>query len=82
MNDEQIINLYWSRDERAISETDRSYGSLCRNLSKRILKNSEDAEECVNDRYLRLWDRLPPEKPDSLSRSISVVSLELWTKAS
>lgn len=67
LNDEQIINLYWSRDERAISETDRSYGSLCRNLSKRILKNSEDAEECVNDSYLRLWDRLPPEKPDSLS---------------
>ncbi len=66
MEDNQIIGLYWARDERAIEETDRSYGSLCRGLSHRILKNSEDAEECVNDSYLRLWNRLPPEKPDSL----------------
>lgn len=66
MNDEQIVGLYWARDEQAIFETDRSYGGLCRSISKRILKNSEDAEECVNDSYLRLWDRLPPEKPDSL----------------
>ena len=39
MNDEQIINLFWARDEKAITETDRSYGSLCRGLSQRILKN-------------------------------------------
>ncbi len=66
MVDEQIINLYWARDERAIAETDRSYGSLCRGLSRRILKNPEDAEECVNDSYFRLWQRLPPERPNSL----------------
>lgn len=66
MNDEQIISLYWARDERAISETDRSYGSLCRGLSKRILNSAEDAEECVNDSYLRLWECLPPERPNSL----------------
>ena len=80
MNDEQIINLYWARDEKAITETDRSYGSLCRGLSQRILKNSEDAEECVNDSYLRLWQRLPPDRPDSLggflTRIVRNVSLD------
>ena len=66
MDDKSIISLYWNRDERAIQETDRSYGRLCRGLSLRILKNHEDADECVNDSYLRLWNSLPPERPDSL----------------
>lgn len=66
MEDKQIVDLYLARDERAIAETDRAYGSLCRGLSRRILKNAEDAEECVNDGYLRLWQRIPPERPASL----------------
>ena len=66
MLDEEIIALYWQRDERALAETERSYGDLCRGLGRRILKNAEDAEECVNDAYLRLWRRIPPERPDSL----------------
>lgn len=71
MQDEQIIALYWARDEQAIAETDRAYGSLCRGLSRRILKNPEDAEECVNDGYFRLWQRLPPERPASLGSYLS-----------
>lgn len=66
MLDEEIIALYWQRDERALAETERAYGSLCRGLGRRILKNAEDAEECVNDAYMRLWRRIPPERPDSL----------------
>ncbi len=66
MLDEEIIALYWARDERALAETERAYGSLCRGLARRILKNPEDAEECVNDAWLRLWRRIPPERPDSL----------------
>ena len=66
MNDEQIISLYMTRDETAITETDRSYGKLCRSLSKRILNSEEDAEECVNDSYFRLWQLIPPERPESL----------------
>lgn len=66
MNDEQIISLYMARDEKAIAETDRSYGGLCRSLSKRILSSDEDAEECVNDSYFRLWQLIPPERPVSL----------------
>lgn len=66
MLDEEILALYWARDERALAETERAYGALCRTLSRRILKSPEDAEECVNDAYLRLWHRIPPERPDSL----------------
>ena len=66
VEDRQIVNLYWARDERALAETERAYGALCRSLSRRILRSPEDAEECVSDAYLRLWNRIPPEKPDSL----------------
>lgn len=64
--DEEIVALYWARDERALAETERAYGGLCRTLARRILKNTEDAEECVSDAWLRLWQSIPPERPDSL----------------
>ncbi len=66
MEDRQIVELFWARDPRAIEEMERSYGAHCRKLSRRLLRNQEDAEECVNDSYLRLWQRIPPEQPDSL----------------
>ena len=71
MNDEQIIELFLNRDEDAIRQTDAAYGNLCRGLSLRILKNREDAEECVNDSYWRLWDRIPPERPKALGAFLS-----------
>lgn len=63
MTDEGIIALFWARDEDAIRQTDRQYGAACRRLSKRIVANAEDAEECVSDSYMTLWQRIPPEKP-------------------
>lgn len=66
MEDSEIVELFWKRDQDAIVQTDLAYGSMCRGLSRRILKNSEDAEECVNDSYYRLWERLPPERPRHL----------------
>lgn len=49
MEDTAIIDLYWARDEGAIAETDRKYGSFCRRLALNILVSREDSEECVND---------------------------------
>lgn len=66
MQEQEIIALFQKRDQEAITQTDRTYGSMCRSLSGRILRNREDAEECVNDSYYRLWERIPPEKPVSL----------------
>ena len=64
--DEQIIRLFWSRDEKALHEFDRLYRNLCLKLAYNITQNDEDAQECLNDLYLRLWDTIPPEKPISL----------------
>lgn len=63
MEDTQIIDLYWARDELAIAETDRAYGRRLHAISDRILQNREDAEETVNDTYLRAWDAIPPQRP-------------------
>lgn len=66
MEDERIIELYWERSENAIAETAKKYGKYCRSIAYRILQNEEDCEECVNDAYLRLWDSMPPHRPQEL----------------
>lgn len=63
---QNIIALYFARDERAIIETDRVYGQFCMGLSQGIVGNRADAEECVNDTYLRVWNTVPPKEPPSL----------------
>ena len=57
MDDKQIVDLYWERSEAAISETSKKYGKYCRYIAFNILHNDEDSEECVNDTYLRAWNR-------------------------
>ena len=67
MNDNEIMDLYWERDETAITATAEKYGSYCYSISYRILYNNEDAEECVNDTYLGAWKSIPPHRPNRLS---------------
>lgn len=67
MNDEDIVQLFWDRNEQAITETSSKYGSYCLSIAKNILGNHEDAEECVNDTYLNTWNSIPPQKPKILS---------------
>ena len=66
MKDQDIIDLYFSRDERAILETDRAHGGACMGVSMSILNNRQDAEECVNDTWLKAWNTIPPTVPRSL----------------
>lgn len=66
MEDTQIIELFFARDQQAIEELDIKYGSECRRLSYRILNNRLDAEECVNDAYLGTWNAIPPQRPNPL----------------
>jgi len=66
MDDNSIIELYFSRSEDAIRETDRKYGRYCRRIAENILSDSEETEECVNDTYLDVWNSIPPERPVSL----------------
>ncbi|MCI8549935.1 MAG: sigma-70 family RNA polymerase sigma factor [Lachnospiraceae bacterium] len=67
MEDEEIIELFNARSEQAIAELSEKYGPFCRKIAGNILGNSRDAEECVNDAYLGVWKRIPPENPKPLS---------------
>lgn len=64
MEDSMIIEMYWNRNESAIEETDKKYGSYCFAVANNILNSKEDSDECVNDTWLRAWNAIPPKKPE------------------
>ena len=82
MEDRAIVDLYWARDQHAITASDEKYGALCRSLSRNILASREDAEECVNDTWHRAWDTMPPQRPGSLRaylcRIVRNLSIDRW----
>ena len=67
MNDEQIVSLYWDRDETAIQETEEKYDRYLTKIAYNILNNPEDSRESVNDTYLAAWNSMPPHRPSVLS---------------
>lgn len=77
MDDNGIIQLYWSRDEQAISATSEKYGRYCKFIAKNILNNDEDAEECVNDTYLSAWNSMPTHWPEQLSTFLGKITRNL-----
>ncbi len=64
MEDNKIIELYLSRDDRAVTETAVKYGGVCHGVAMSILRNRQDAEECVNDTWVKAWNTIPPEHPN------------------
>lgn len=66
MQDQQILDLFFARDERAIAICEQQYGTECMRLSMGILRNEADAEECVNDTWLKAWNAIPPKRPSPL----------------
>ena len=77
MEDSAIIDLYWAREERALSETDTKYGGYCRSIAHNILKNREDSEECVSDTWLHAWNAMPPQRPGVLSAFLGRITRNL-----
>lgn len=84
MDDREIIELFWQRDQRAVAEASDKYGGYCRTIAGRILPSPEDAEECVNDALYRAWEAIPPQRPGSLSaflgRLTRNLSLDRWRR--
>lgn len=82
MQDQQIVDLYWKRNEKAISETQSKYGRYCFSIANNILWDQEDAKECVNDTYLGAWNAIPPHRPTILSTFLGKItrriSLKKW----
>lgn len=77
MEDDTIINLFWQKSEDAISKTDQKYGAYCKTIARNILHNDADAEECVNDAYLKTWDAIPPHRPTQLAAFLAKITREL-----
>ena len=80
MKDNEIINLYWNRDEAAIAATADTYGNYCYTIAYNILCNNEDAEECVNDTWLATWNSVPPQIPEKLRTFVCKIARNLATK--
>ena len=85
MEDHEIVQLYWDRDERAIEEAEGKYGGLCRSVALRVLENREDSEECVSDTWLRSWNVIPPQRPSLLGAFLARITrnlaLDRWRAA-
>ena len=80
MEDREIIDLFWQRSEAALEETQQKYGAFCSHVAGNILKDPEDVRECLNDAYLALWRRIPPERPRVLGAYIHRVVRNLSLK--
>ncbi len=77
MEDSRIVALYWDRNEQAIVESEAKYGTYCLRISMNIVENRQDAEECVNDTYLRAWNSMPPERPTKLGAYLGKITRNL-----
>lgn len=80
MDDHEIIELFWQRSEAALEETQSRYGAMCMRLAGNILTDPEDIRECLNDAYLALWDRIPPERPESFPAFVKRIVRNLALK--
>lgn len=82
MEDSKIIDMYMKRDELAIKETQEKYSGYCYQIAFRILRNPDDAKECENDTYLKVWNSIPPQKPSVFSSFLGMItrslSLDKW----
>lgn len=77
MEDSEIVDLYWERSENAIAETSKKYARYCYSISFNVLHNHEDAEECVNDTYVRAWNSMPTQRPNRLSTFLGKITRNL-----
>lgn len=66
MEDSNIIQLFWERDEAAVSAVSKKYGRYCAAVARNMIGNEQLAEECVNDTLMGLWEAIPPNRPEHL----------------
>lgn len=77
MEDKEILDLYFAREEKAIAETDRKYGAYCYSVANRILGSNEDSEETVSDTYWHAWNAIPPQRPGFLKLFLARITRNL-----
>ncbi len=77
LEDAKIVELFFGRDEEALTQTEKKYGAYCFTIAKNILDSASDAEECVNDTWLRAWNAIPPARPAYLSAFLGKITRNL-----
>ena len=77
MDDASIVALYWQRSESALQHTADKYGRYCHSIALGILNSRPDAEECVNDTWLRAWHSMPPKRPEFLGGYLGRITRNL-----
>ncbi len=80
MEDQQIMDLFWSRSEMAIRELDKKYHKLCKSIAHNILRDEQDAEECLNDSYMAVWNTIPPKRPENLTSYLCRITRNISLK--
>lgn len=66
MNDSEIVQLFFDGNEQGISEAAKKYGGYCKAIALNIVKNAEEADDIVNDTYMKAWESIPPQRPAAL----------------
>ena len=77
MDDFDIVEMYWDRNEDAIYHTDKKYNRYCSGIAYNILFNAEDTKECVNDTWLKAWETIPPQRPENLAAYLGKITRNL-----
>lgn len=74
MTDKELIELYIARSEDAITATQEQYGAYCRKIACSVLGSEQDAEECLSDVWLRVWNAIPPQNPEHFKGWLAAVT--------
>jgi len=77
VDDNVIVNLFFERNELAISKTSEKYGNYCYYIAYNILSDNCESEECVNDTYLKAWNCIPPKRPKILKTFLGKITRNL-----
>jgi len=77
LDDNEILDLFFARQEEAIDKTKLKYGQRLLRSAMNILHNSQDAEECVNDTLLKAWNAIPPSRPTMFGAFLAKISRNL-----
>lgn len=80
LRDDEIVALYFGRDERAIEETDYKYRTYLLSIAYNVLRDKYDCEECLNDTYLGAWNAIPPTRPNVLKAFLTTITRRLAIK--
>lgn len=77
MEDAEIVELYWARNEDAITQTKAKYGAYLNRVAYNILSDLEDSQECVSDTLLAAWRSMPDNRPKNLRTYLGKITRQV-----